>query len=81
MFTPFVKYESRNVNDTFATTAANQDEHRIQVGGTYYVMGHNLNLKAAYTRGSLDRAAGTPLTQLPSYTQNGFTMQLQAFYY
>lgn len=75
-FTPFVKYESRNVNDTFATTAANQDEHRIQVGGTYYVMGHNLNLKAAYTRGTLNQ-----IVPAPQLTQNGFTFQLQGFYY
>lgn len=75
-FSPFAKFESRNVNDAFATTAANQDEHRFQIGGTYYVMGHNLNLKAAYTRGTLSQ-----LTPLPTLTQNGFTFQLQGFYY
>ena len=78
--TPWVKFETRKY-DNDVKTAGFQDESRVQVGGTYYVMGNNLNLKAAYTRGSLDRAAGNPLAQLPSYTQNGFTMQLQAFYY
>jgi hypothetical protein len=73
--TPFVKWEARKL-DSAVKNAANQDESRFQVGGTYYVMGHNLNLKAAYTRGSLDRVA--PLEAL---TQNGFTFQLQGFYY
>jgi hypothetical protein len=72
--TPFVKFEARDVSD--ATLAANQDEHRFQVGLTYYVMGHNLNLKGAYTRGTLDR-----LAPLASLTQNGFTFQLQGFYF
>ena len=72
--TPFVKFESRDVSDN--TLAANQDEHRFQLGLTYYVVGHNLNLKGAYTRGTLDR-----LAPLASLTQNGFTFQLQGFYY
>lgn len=76
--TPWVKFETRRFD---TKTAAFQDESRFQVGGTYYVMGNNLNVKAAYTHGSYDRAAGTPLTQLESLGQNGFTMQLQAFYY
>jgi hypothetical protein len=73
-FTPFAKFEARDVSD--ATLAANQDEHRFQLGLTYYVVGHNLNLKGAYTRGTLDR-----LAPLASLTQNGFTFQLQGFYY
>jgi hypothetical protein len=73
---PFGKYEFRNVEDAFAIGAANQDDHRFQVGATYYVVGHNLNLKGAYTRGTLGQVA-----PLPSLTQNGFTFQLQGFYY
>lgn len=75
-FSPFAKFESRNVDDAFALTAANQDERRFQVGAAYYVMGHNLNLKAAYTRGTLSQ-----LAPAPTLTQNGFTFQLQGFYY
>lgn len=72
--TPFAKFEARDISDN--TLAANQDEHRFQVGLSYYVMGHNLNLKGAYTRGTLNR-----LAPLASLTQNGFTFQLQGFYY
>lgn len=72
--TPFVKWEARKF-DSAVKNAANQDDNRFQLGGTYYVMGHNLNLKAAYTRGSLDRLG------LGALTQNGFTFQLQGFYY
>jgi hypothetical protein len=72
--TPWGKFEWRDVSDN--TLAANQDEHRFQLGLTYYEMGHNLNFKAAYTRGSLDR-----LAPLEALTQNGFTFQLQGFYY
>jgi hypothetical protein len=71
---PFAKYELRDVADN--TVAANQDDHRVQLGAAYYVMAHNLNLKAAYTRGTLGR-----LAPLEALTQNGFTFQLQAFYY
>jgi hypothetical protein len=73
-FTPFAKFEARDVSD--ATLAANQDEHRFQLGLSYYVVGHNLNLKGAYTRGTLNR-----LAPLASLTQNGLTFQLQGFYY
>ena len=71
---PFAKFELRDVSDN--TVAANQDDHRFQLGAAYYVMGHNLNLKAAYTRGTLGR-----LAPLEALTQNGFTFQLQGFYY
>ena len=71
---PFAKFELRDVSDN--TLAANQDDHRFQLGLAYYVMGHNLNLKAAYTRGTLGQLA--PLGDL---TQNGFTFQLQGFYF
>ncbi len=74
--TPFAKFESRNVENRFALTNANQDEHRFQLGGSYYVVGHNLNFKAAYTRGSLNQ-----LVPAPTLTQNGFTFQMQGFYY
>lgn len=78
--TPFVKFEARNVDDAQATTTANLDEHRLQLGGTYYMAGHNLNVKAAYTRGTLDRLPVLGVAQSP-LTQNGFTMQLQGFYF
>jgi hypothetical protein len=71
--TPWGKFEWRDVSDK--TLAANQDEHRLQLGLTYYEMGHNLNFKGAYTRGTLERLA------LSSLTQNGFTFQLQGYYY
>jgi hypothetical protein len=78
--TPFVKFETRNVDDAFNNNVANLDEHRFQVGGTYYLAGHNLNFKGAYTRGTLNRliVAGV---EPPAYTQNGFTFQVQGFYY
>jgi hypothetical protein len=76
-FTPFAKFESRNVDDALATNAANLDEHRIQLGGTYCISGNNLNVKAAYTRGTLDRLpAGSD-----ALAQNGFTIQFQAYSY
>jgi hypothetical protein len=76
-FTPFAKFESRNVDDALATNVANLDEHRLQLGGSYYISGNNLNVKAAYTRGTLDRLpAGSA-----ALTQNGFTIQFQAYYY
>jgi hypothetical protein len=83
--TPFVKYESRAIDEEFRTdpariNAANQDERRFQVGATYYFAGNNLNAKAAFTRGTLDRLVGTTVTE-GFYVQNGFTVQLQAFYY
>ena len=76
--TPWVKFETRQFASS-VSSIANQDESRFQVGGTYYVMGNNLNVKAAYTHGSYDRLALTGA--LPSLSQNGFTLQLQAFYY
>jgi hypothetical protein len=78
--TPFAKFEMRNVDDAFNTNAANLDEHRFQLGGTYYWVGHNLNVKAAYTRGTLDRLAVAGVVP-PAFNQNGFTVQLQGFYY
>jgi len=75
--TPFVKFESRNVDDAEATNVANLDEHRVQFGGSYYISGNNLNVKAAYTRGILDRLPAGTCT----HTQNGVTVQFQAYYY
>jgi hypothetical protein len=72
--TPFAKFESRSY-DSSVLGIAFQNEHRFQLGGTYYLMGHNLNMKGAYTRGTLDRF------NTSSLTQNGFTFQLQGFYY
>lgn len=79
-FTPFAKFESRNVDAAYNNNAANLDEHRFQLGGTYYLAGHNLNFKGAYTRGTLNRliVAGV---EPPAYNQNGFTFQVQGFYY
>jgi hypothetical protein len=73
--TPWAKFETRSIDDAFVT-AANQDEHRLQLGLTYYMMGHNLNLKAAYSRNTFDQ-----LAPLPELHQNAFTMQLQGYYY
>lgn len=78
-FTPWVKFETRQF-DQAVKTASVQDETRLQVGGTYYVMGNNLNVKAAYQYGSFDRT-NAALVPLSALTQNGFTLQLQAFYY
>jgi hypothetical protein len=75
--TPWIKWEGRLFDSSVkgAATANNQDERRFQAGGTWYVGAHNLNLKAAYSRNSFDRF------NLPALVQNGFTLQLQGFYY
>ena len=72
--TPWVKYESRSYDDAVKSLVF-QDERRFQVGGTWYVAGPNLNLKAGYGVAKLDRLG------LEALSQNGFTFQLQAFYY
>ena len=63
---PFVKFETQ----AFDLVTAN-DIKRYQAGLTYYISGHNANLKAAYSR--LDPEIGNP--------SNQFTTQLQVFYY
>ena len=63
---PFVKFETQN----FDAAAAN-DIMRYQAGFTYYISGHNANLKVAYSR--LDPDVGN--------ASNQFTTQLQVFYY
>jgi hypothetical protein len=70
--TPWAKFESRSFS---TNTAAFQDENRLQAGLTYYMMGHNLNWKAAYSRNNFDRL------NLATLHQNEFTLQLQGFYY
>ncbi|MGI8498446.1 MAG: hypothetical protein ACR2OG_12775 [Gemmatimonadaceae bacterium] len=70
---PWLKVDGRSYDVT--SVAAFQNEHRIQVGGTYYMMGHNLNVKAAYARNSFDRL------NLSTLDQNQFTVQLQGFPY
>jgi len=72
--TPWVKYETRSFDDG-ETSASFQDEQRFQVGGTWYVMGNTLNLKAGYSRATLDRLGQEALSQ------NGVTVQVQAYYY
>lgn len=72
--TPWVKVEARRIDES-QKSGANQDETRLQVGGTYYLTAHWLNFKAAYTRASLERLGTTSLTQ------NGLTFQLQAFFF
>jgi hypothetical protein len=72
--TPWVKYESRSYDDAVRSVLF-QDERRFQVGGTWYVAGPTLNLKAGYGVAKLDRLGQSALTQ------NGFTVQLQAYYY
>jgi hypothetical protein len=73
--TPWGKFETRSINSAFLS-AANQNDRRLQLGGTYYVSGNYLNVKAAYTRGTFNQPAPAP-----ALTQNGFTLQLQGFYY
>jgi hypothetical protein len=63
---PFVQVAHRNVVDTDAA-----DELRVSVGASYWLAGHNANIKAAYGRIGSTTAAG----------QNAFTIQLQAFYF
>lgn len=72
--TPWVKYETRSYDDAVKSLVF-QDERRFQVGGTWYISGANLNLKAGYGVAKLDRLGQSALTQ------NGVTMQVQAFYY
>jgi Phosphate-selective porin O and P len=64
--TPFVQVAHRNVVDTGAS-----DELRVSVGASYWLAGHNANIKAAYGRIAPSGVAG----------QNAFTIQLQAFYF
>lgn len=63
---PFVKFETQNFD-----AAATSDIARYQAGFTYYISGHNANLKAAYSRLNPDVGSAT----------NQFTTQLQVFYY
>lgn len=72
--TPWIKYEDRRYAES-VKTAVFQNDRRYQIGGTYYVSGFNLNIKGAYTRATFDQLA------LPKLTANGFTLQLQGFYY
>jgi hypothetical protein len=71
--TPWGKFEIRKFD---TETAAFQNDRRFQVGGTYYIAAHNLNVKLAYTRGTFNQ-----LAPLPTLEQNGVTMQLQGYYY
>ena len=72
--TPWIKYETRSYDDA-VKSALFQDERRFQAGGTWYVMGNTLNLKAGYGVTKLERLGQSTLTQ------NGVTFQVQAFYY
>jgi predicted porin len=74
-FTPWAKFETRSINSAFLS-AANQNDRHLQLGATYYVSGNYLNVKGAYTRGTFNQ-----LAPAPTLTQNGFTLQLQGFYY
>jgi len=71
---PWAKIETRSYDES-VQSAAFQDERRFQVGGTWYVVGHNLNLKAGYGVAKLDRLGADALTQ------NGFTFQVQGYYF
>jgi hypothetical protein len=73
--TPWVKLEFRRF-DEGVKTAIFQNDRRYQFGGTYYAAGFNMNVKAAYTRGTFDQ-----LVPLPRLNTNGFTLQLQGYYY
>jgi hypothetical protein len=72
--TPWAKFEMRSYDEA-VQSALFQGERRVQVGGTWYVSGSNLNLKAGYGVATLDRLGQ------PALTQNGVTFQLQAYYY
>jgi hypothetical protein len=72
--TPWGKFEKRSYDGSVRSVVF-QDERRFQVGGTWYVIGHNLNVKAGYSVAKLDRLGGSALTQ------NGFTVQVQGYYY
>jgi hypothetical protein len=80
--TPWVKWEARDFasSNQGVLFPANLDESRFQVGATWYVVGHNLNLKLAYQRINSDRLIVAGVTP-PAYNANSFTMQLQGFYY
>jgi hypothetical protein len=62
---PFVKFETQNFDGPAP------DNNRYQAGFTYFISGHNANLKVAYSR--LDPDVGN--------ASNQFTTQLQLFYY
>lgn len=72
--TPWLKVEGRRIDEA-QKSIANQDETRLQVGATYYIAGHWANLKAAYTRATLERFGTSSLAQ------NGVTVQLQGFFF
>jgi len=64
--TPFVQIAHRNAVETGAV-----DETRTSVGLSYWLAGHNANIKAAYGR----------IAPTGGARQNTFTLQLQAFYF
>lgn len=65
--TPVFQLTNRAIADTDIG-----DETRWSIGANYWWRGHNANVKAAYSR--IDARAGLR-------DQNGFTIQLQLFYY
>lgn len=64
--TPVLQFTNRGIVET-----AVGDETRWSIGVNYWWAGHNANIKAAYTRIDPSRLAA----------QNGFTIQLQFFYF
>ncbi len=64
--TPWVKVDNKQVND-----ASTLDERRYQLGATYYLSGHNANIKAGV--GKIDPDTGD--------SANLLTVQLQGFYF
>lgn len=67
--TPFVQVSGRSFDND-----AGVNDTRFQIGAAYYLAGHNLNVKAGYTRINLDPPAGD------SESQNALTIQLQGFF-
>ncbi|HEY3055373.1 MAG TPA: hypothetical protein VGK31_05535 [Thermoanaerobaculia bacterium] len=65
---PWVRLEKQ---DFRARANNSRDNNRQQLGVTWFPNGNNFNIKAAYSR--IDPRAGN--------TTNGFTVQLQFFYY
>jgi Phosphate-selective porin O and P len=65
--TPVLQWVRRDI----VNPAVTGDESRVSIGANYYWVGHNANVKAAFTR-IAPRGLGT---------QREFTLQLQIFYF
>jgi hypothetical protein len=66
--TPWLRFEAKNFSDSINE---GKNEKRYQAGLSYFLAGHNYNIKAGY--GRVDPKTGK--------ASNVFTLQLQAFYF